>query len=145
MPATSTAVNACGVRIWIDDEKGQLANVSGSANEFNLEFSKELGEFKVFGEGSYNRLECGKDAQLDITVLFTTATREGFDILKRWLVLGGKRTIRIEVPASGDVWQGEYLLEKLPIGGKADDAKPIMVKASFKPDGAVDWLPLAAA
>jgi hypothetical protein len=139
MPATSTAVNACGVRILIDDEHGQLADVSGSANEFNLEFSKELGEFKVFGSGSYNRIECGEDAQLDITVLFTKATREGFDILKRWQVLKGKRTIRVEVPQAGDAWQGEYFLEKFPIGGKADDAKPIMVKATFKPDGEVGY------
>jgi hypothetical protein len=144
MPATSTAVNACGVRILIDDEHGQLANVSGSANKATLKFTRELGEFKVFSETFYQRLECGEDADLSLEIIFTSATRESMDILKRWWDTKGARTINIEVPKSTDGWGGEYLMTDLEIPLDAADAKPIMVKVNLKPNGRVGRYMLVA-
>lgn len=140
MPSTNTARNACGVKIELDDEAGTLRDISGSANEVNLSFETELGDYKVFGDRATYRIECAEDASVDLTVLYTTATHEGYDVLRRWREARGLRTLKLTLPTTGgETYQGEFLLEKFDLPLKSDDAKPIMVKATLKPSGAVDW------
>lgn len=140
MPATTTARNACGVKIEMDDDTGVLREISGSANEVNLNFEHQLGEYKVFGDRAMYRLECGVDATLEMTVLYTTGASEGYDIMRRWRELGGLRTVRLTLPTSGgETYQGEFLVESIELPMKSDEAKPIMVKASLKPSGIVNW------
>lgn len=145
MPATSTAVNGCGWNIMMEDEMDVLADISGSANEFSLDFSNELGEYKVFGDKAMYRLECGTDANLELTILYTQGYREGYDMLKRWKQLRGNRLIQINGPSNApgnDRYQGRFLYEKMNLGVKADEAKPIMVKVTLKPVGDVVWMPI---
>jgi hypothetical protein len=141
MPATTTAVNACGVSIFLDDEGGTLRDISGSSNEISLKFENKLGDFKVFGDGSTYRIECGLDSSLEITVLYTRTANEGMDILKKWRELRGLRTVQINTPTNtpgADRYMGEYLWETIDLPFKADESKPIMVKAVLKPSGYVD-------
>ncbi len=144
MPVTSTAVNACGVNIQLEDEMGLMADVSGSSNEANLDFSNTLGDYKVFGDRATYRLECGEDGSLELTVLFTRTQREAMDILNRWRKLRGRRRCVINVPENepgAGRYEAYYRWEKINIPLKADEAKPIMVKATLKPDGYIDFQP----
>jgi hypothetical protein len=136
MPSTDSAINACGAIIRVADEFGDLIDISGSSNEVSLDFDAELGDYKVFGDAAKYRLECGIDASLDLTVVYTTGTREGMSILKRWRKNRGLRVVHVLVGA--DLYKGSFLLEKMSLPLKSDDAKPIMVKASLKPNGNVD-------
>lgn len=143
MPATTTAVNGCGWNILMADEQGVMRDISGSANEFSLEFSNELGEFKVFGVRALNRLECGTDANLELTALYSRAMYEATDLIKYWKDLRGARLFEINGPSNApgnDRYQGYFLYEKINISVKADDAKPIPVKMTLKPTGDVPFM-----
>lgn len=142
MPSTSTAINACGVAILIENEFGELIDCSGSANEANMDFDNTLGDFKVFGDRASYRLECGLDAALDFTALYTTAMREAMDLIKNWRVTRGQRRIRICVPrniSGADAYEGRFFFEKINLPLKSDEAKPIMSKVSVKPNGEVNY------
>ena len=142
MPTTSTAINACGVTILIENEFGEMIDCSGSANEANLDFDNDLGEYKVFGDRAKYRLECGLDTSLDFTAIYTTALREAADLLKTWRVQRGQRRIRICVPrnvSGADAYEGRYFYEKINLPLKSDEAKPIMSKVSAKPNGEVNY------
>jgi len=143
MPATANAVNACGVVIKIDDETGTLVDCSGSANEFSLSLEKNIESYKIFGDENHYRLECGKDAEIELTVLFTTADDESSDIIERWYhQTGGERTVEIYLPnntSGGSKYSCEGLLESYEVSGKADDAKPMMLQAKILPSGGLDW------
>lgn len=135
MPATTTAVNGCGAIIELDDKLGSLVDISGSANEFNINFDNTLGDYKVFGDANTYRMECGKDASIDLTIVYTSATNEGHDLLKDWYSARGLRSVSIQV--GSDVYSAEVFWEKISFGAKSDDAEPIMVKVNLKPNGAV--------
>ena len=142
MPTTSTAINACGVTILMDDGFGNLVDISGSANEANLDFDNDLGEFKVFGDRAKYRLECGLDSSLDFTAIYTTGLREAADLVKSWRVQRGQRRIRICVPrnvSGADAYEGYFFYEKVNIPLKSDEAKPIMSKVNAKPNGEVNY------
>ncbi len=145
MPATSTAVNGCGWNIMMADEQGVLRDISGSSNEFSLDFSNELGEYKVFGVRAMNRLECGVDASLELTALYSRALFEAANLIKYWKELRGRRLFQISGPSNApgnDRYTGYFLYEKINISVKADDAKPIPVKMTLKPDGDVVYMPI---
>jgi hypothetical protein len=141
MPATTTATNACGVSIFLDDAGGTLRDISGSSNEVNLKFSNSLGEYKVFGDSSTYRIECAQDASLEMTILYTRTNNEGMDILKNWRETRGARTVQINMPTNtpgADRYTGEFFYEDIDIPLKADEAKPVMCKVTLKPNGYVD-------
>jgi hypothetical protein len=139
MPTTSTARNSIACKIELDDETGTLRDISGSANEISHDFERQLGDFNVFGDYATYRLQGVEDETVEITILYTTATNEGFDILRRWRESRGLRTLKWTPLGTGEYWQGEFLLESFNVPVKVDEAKPIMVKATLKPHGAVDW------
>lgn len=142
MPTTSTAINACGASILIENEFGELIDISGSANEVNLDFDNDLGEFKVFGDRAKYRLECGLDTSLDFTALYTTGQREAMDLIKSWRQNRGARRIQVNVPrnvSGADRYEGRFFYEKINIPLKADEAKPVMSKVSAKPNGEVTY------
>ncbi len=145
MPTSTTTVNACGVSILLADEMGQMVDISGSSNEANIDFDNALGEYKAFGDSAMFRLECGTDGSIDFTAFYSRGLREAYDLLKRWRKLRGPRMIQINVPgntAGADRYQAQVLYEKISLPLKSDEAKPIMVKASLKPNGYIDWYPI---
>lgn len=138
MPSTGTAINGCGAIIKLANAGGVLTDISGSSNEATIDFSSELGDYKLFNDANYYRLECGRDAEIKLSIVYTTAAAEAMDILKRWRQTRGKRALEITI--GNDVYSGEVLMEKLSLPIKADEAKPIMVEANLKPNGAFDWI-----
>lgn len=142
MPTTSTAINACGVTILIENEFGDFIDCSGSTNEANIDFDNTLGEFKVFGDRANYRLECGLDASLDFTALYTTGMREAMDLIKTWRANRGQRRIRVCVPrnvSGADAYEGRFYWEKINLPLKSDEGKPVMSKVSAKPNGEVNY------
>lgn len=145
MAATNTAVNACDAVIKVDDENGVLKDISGSTNEVNLSLEKKTGEVKVFGTDWPIRMTCGRDGQLELTIVYSTGLEEGKDILNEWFFgpLNNARTVQVILPEAGagsDIYYGEYVLTNYePFGAKADEATPIMVKATLKPHRQLDY------
>lgn len=141
MPVTSTAINGCDAVIYLDNASGVATDISGMANEFNMELNKDLGDFKVFGNAWRFRLECGKDASVDLSVVYSRDVDGGLDILRDWFFNGsGARTLEINLPREsigGDKYQLEAMLESLSIPVASDEAGPIMVSAKLKPNGPV--------
>lgn len=143
MPVTSTAINGCDAVIYLDNASGVAVNISGMANEFNMELNKDLGEFKVFGNAWRWRLECGKDASVDLSVVYSRDVDGALDILRDWYFNGsGARTLELNLPnesIGADKYQLEAMLENLSIPTVSDEAGPIMVSATLKPNGPVLW------
>lgn len=140
MPERKTAVNACAVIIKIQNELGQMVDISGSANEATIKLERDLGDYVVFNDKNTYYIECKEDATVDLTCIYTQKQNEGADILKRWWTMGGPRTIQIFIPQGTkgyDQWQGEAICESQEYPLKADDAKPIMIKTSLKMDGGI--------
>lgn len=140
MPESKTAVNACGCIIKIENELGQMVNISGSANEATIKLERELGDYTVFNDDQTYYIECKENSSVDLTVIYTRGQNEGSDIIKRWWRMKGPRTIHIYVPQGTkgwDLWRGQAICESQEYPLKADDAKPIMVKAALKMDGGI--------
>lgn len=142
MAETTTAVNACDVSIWMDKAAGTLVDISGSSNKVSLNLGNKLGEYKVYKQKWMKRLECGKDAEVKLVIVYTEATDEAIDILKNWFFADppGNRTFKIYIPdknVGADVYAGEFKIEALEIPTDTGEAGPVMVTATLKPDGAV--------
>lgn len=145
MPATTTAVNACDVDVRLDNTSGILTDISGSSNEISLDFKVNIGEFKVFGSQWFQRLACGKDASIELKVIYTQAADEGFDIIRDWFFsssINVPRTLQVTIPNGNngaDRYTVEVLLESFNVPAKADEAGPIMVAISLKPSGTITY------
>jgi hypothetical protein len=142
MPLTGTAQNFCDVSIWLDDINGTQRNISGSSNSIGLDLNNNLGEIWAFGTEWPTRLECGKDATINLDVIYSTAANEGKDILLAWFfaIKSGLRTFTFYAPnknVGSDMFFCEARLESLSFSGAAGGADPVMVSAVLKPDGAL--------
>jgi hypothetical protein len=141
MPVTGTAINGCDAVVLLKDATSVMRNVSGTGNNIKLDLSKDLGDFKVFGDAWRYRLECGKDASLDFDVVYSQDVDGGLDILRDWYFNGhGARTIQINLPDNSigsDRYEMEAMLESLSIPISAEEAGPITVSATLKPNGPV--------
>jgi len=71
MVATSTAINGCDAQILMAGPDGTMYDISGSSNEFTLDFNNVIGDYKVYGSKWPLRLQCGKDASLTLNVVYT--------------------------------------------------------------------------
>lgn len=141
MTQTTTAVNACDVAIWLDDDAGVPKDISGSSNTASMNFSNQLGAVRNFGTRWQIRLECGKDATFDLSAVYSTAADEAVDILKNWYFNNpGDRTLTIYIPdknVGSDMYQCEARLQDLKIPVEAASADPIVVTATLLPNGPV--------
>lgn len=140
MAETSTAINACNARVYMDNAQGALVEVTGSANKAELNKSRETADYTVFGSDWKRRLQCKKDGSLDLTFIYTTAANEGIDLLQQWFDAGGLRTWVIDEnggATGNDRHTGEFFLTELGIPHDSSEAGPIMVTASLLPDGAI--------
>jgi len=149
MATTTTAVNACGAKIQLDDKDGALQDISGSSVAGNIELTTKLGDYKVFADGCTYRLACGKDGSISLTIVYTTDDSEGIGILKEWwdADYDDARSIQIDIPTGAggdDSYTAEVYLESLSIPLTADEASPIMVAAEFKPNGCIDISQIAS-
>ena len=141
MTQTSTHRNGCDAAIWLDNAAGTPTDISGSTNAYNLDFKVNIGATPTFGTQWPRRLMCGRDASFSVTVLFTTAADEGYDLLKDWFFgnVTAARTLTFYLPdknVGSDKYSGEVVLETLSIPVTAGEGAPILVSATFLPDGA---------
>lgn len=144
---TTTAINACNALIEMDDAGGTPVDISGSSNTANLGFSNTIGSAFTF-DGDYPvRIECKKDASLEISALYTRIATEALDLFVEWYQAGGRRTIAI-YPNGQDTgeryYSAEWRLESMDIPIDASDANPIVVSMTLVPDGAVNFLKYAS-
>lgn len=142
MAATTTAVNACDAGVWLDDDAGVPKDIGGSSNQVTLDFSNELGEFRVFASKWPRRLECGKDARFRLRLVYTTATDEAVDLLKTWYfaTTPGNRTLTVYIPdknVGSDRYQAEVKIDTFTVPVDRGDAGPIMIDLNLLPDGDV--------
>lgn len=144
MPQTTTAVNACDVSLWLDDDTGTLVDISGSSNTINMEFTNQLGAVSNFATRWPVRLECRKDATFKLTAIYTTAQQEAKDILLEWYFNHpGNRTLKVYIPdknVGSDVYTAEVHLATMPITVDASTADPIQISCDLMPEGPVTWV-----
>lgn len=140
MAQTTTAINACGAVVEIDDASGLATDVSGSTNKVSLALNKQLGEAFTF-DGDYPvRLECKQNGSLDIDAMYTRNGNEARALLESWQQVGGRRTVTVYPEgkvAGGRSYSGEFRLGDLSMDLDAGDANPIMITANLMPDGAI--------
>ncbi len=144
MAQTTTAINACDVKIFLDDDAGTPVDISGSSNAVTIEFDNDLGEFRVFGFKWMNRLECGKDASFALEVIYTTAQDEGADLVKDWFFteVPGRRTLTVYIPdknVGSDRFQSEVLIDTWSAPSTAGEGAPIVMSVALLPDGEVTF------
>lgn len=142
MSQTTTQISACDVSVWLDNASGTLTDISGSSNSVNLNFDKEIGMLRTFQSRWPVRQECGKDAQFELIVVYSTAADEGSDILKDWFFESdpGVRTLKVYVPdknVGADVYSAEVRMENLNFPLSSGNADPVQVTARLLPTGAV--------
>jgi len=140
MALTTTAISACNVSIWLDDVSSIAHDISGSSNSCAIELTLNLGEVNAFQNQWPVRQECGKNASIDLEILYTEAANEAFDILKDWYFANnpGARQMTIYIPdknVGSDKFEFQARLESLSWTVEAGVADPIMVSASLRPDG----------
>lgn len=142
MTQSVTAITACDAGLWLDNASGVLKEVGGSSNKVAMKFDREIGMFRTFKSQWPRRLECGKDAEFTLNIIYTTAADEGFDILKNWYFAAnpGDRTFKVYLPdknVGSDVYAGEFKLKSFNFTPEAGSANPIEVSAVLVPNGAV--------
>lgn len=147
MPQTTTAVNACNVVLTVDDENASPLDVSGSTNGVTLDFTRDQAEATTFAGAWKIRLECKKDAALSWRALYTQDDGEALGLLKEWFIVGGDRSVQVDIPSGAggeDRYAGEFKLASLNIVANSGDAGPIPVVAELRPNGAVTITQIAS-
>ena len=141
---TTTAINACDVALWLDDNAGAPVDISGSSNQVRTNLDNNIGKFSVFQAEWPGRLECGKDATITLQIIYSSAADEGWDVLKQWYFTKppGSRSLAVYIPdknIGSDKFYGEMKLSSLNWTSSRDEAGPILVTATLLPDGDFDW------
>ena len=142
MTQTTSAFNACDASIWLDDATGTLRDISGSSNNTEVNFDHDVEAFVTYQSKWPKRLECGKDAQFTLHVIFSEDANEGHDILKDWFFAAapGARSLSIYLPdknVGSDHFSCEARIKSYNFSADRGTAAPIMGVAVLLPDGAV--------
>lgn len=137
MPETTSAINACDLSVQLADHNGVLRDVSGSSNRVEIQFTKQLGEYQVFGGGWVKRLSCKRDATANLTIVYTTATNEGWSVVKDWFdnYPDEARRMRIFAPddsVGADDFDGLWLIESMNVPFDGTQATPVMVALTLR-------------
>lgn len=140
MAQTTTHVNACDVSVWLDNSGGTLTDISGSSNSLTMDGSLEVGELRTFQSKWPVRTECGKDMEIGLTVIYSTASDEAMDILKNWFFASspGARSFAAYIPTKNvgsDHFSGEVRLGSFSFSADPTEPGPIAVSVTLLPDG----------
>lgn len=142
MALTTTAVNGCDAGIYLDDSAGTPVDIGGSTNGITLNFTQNVAELRAYGSKWPTRLSCGKDATVNLVVIYSETADEGLDILKDWFFASspGSRTLTIYLPdknVGSDKYSGEFVIQDFSIPSTAGEAAPIAVAATLLCNGEV--------
>jgi len=107
-----------------------------------MTFSANVGELQTLESQWPVRTECGKDCTVSLTVVYSTATDEGWDVLKNWYFATSPtaRTVTLYLPdknVGSDKISGEFRISELTVPVSAGDANPIAVSATLMSDGEI--------
>lgn len=149
MPITSSQANGNNMTLYMEDESGNLIDISGSTNRYDMGREYKIGEFYVFGQKDIRRIQGKRDSTVAFSAVFTTAYGEAKNMLKRWDQQGGGRRrfvgyLPTQQPGA-DKFSGYFLPKTLKINAEAEDPKPSMVDMELVPDGAMEWDTLPSA
>lgn len=142
MPQTTTAVNACNVIIYLDNEAGTPTDISGESNQASMNIARQVAETFTFTGDWAIKKSCKSAVTVSLQVLYTTTADQGRDILEDWIfdTPTTAKTLRIDVPNS-DVgstrYTGEFIIETYDLPLSAEDAGVIICSATLSNDGAV--------
>lgn len=144
MAQTTDAINACDVIVQLDNISGVLTDFSGTSNNVEISFDREIGEFRSFASKWKGRIPCGKDASIKLRIIASKNANElSRNFLDWWENQPSvRKTLRVDMPDSSsgsDRFTGEVVLKSLPIVMADDDPNPIMIDAELLPDGALNW------
>lgn len=140
MAQTTTHINACDASVWLDNASGTLTDISGSANSVGISFTREVGELRTFQSKWPVRTGCGKDVEISLRVVYSTAADEGKDILLDWFFESAPaaRTFDCYVPTKNvgsDYFSGEVVLGDVNFDADPTEPSPIAVEATLHATG----------
>lgn len=141
MAQTTTHINACDVRIYIDNALGTLTDVSGSTSEASLSLTRSLGSLTTF-EGEWDIVtSCKISGSISLTAVYSTSQIEARAIIEGWMFNddGGakSRDVLLEVPYTigGVAYSGKAVIETYELPLSASSADPIAISAQLRTDG----------
>lgn len=142
---TSTAINACDATVELEDEFGDMVDISGASNEISMEFSRALADFRTFGSSWRKRMACGRDAAFGLKFVYSQDSAEAKRMIQKWFFQypNAQRELRVYLPNKtdgADTYIAKVLIENFSFTPSADEAGPIMASSDMKPNGAVDWV-----
>lgn len=140
MAQTTTKVNACDVSVWLDNAAGTLNDISGSSNGIDMTFTRELGELRTYQSKWPVRMGCGKDVEITLRAIYSTASDEAADILRNWFFAStpGSRSFHIYIPdknVGSDHYYGEVTLGDMSFSPDPTEPGPILIEATLMADG----------
>jgi len=140
MAQTTTKINACDASVWLDTAAGVLTDISGSSNGVDLSFTREIGELRTFQSKWPVRMGCGKDVEVTLRVIYSTATAEGAHILKNWFFQStpASRSFHLYLPSKNvgsDHYYGEMALGDMSFNADPTEPGPILIEATLMADG----------
>lgn len=142
MTQTTTAIVATNVVVSLDNAAGVLTDISGSSNKVELGPKNGVAETRVFGSQWMLRGVVGKDVDVSLDCVYTTAAAEGAQLLEGWFYGGvdTARSLQIDVPDSDPGsfrYTGEFVLSDYSSSYDATADEWVMVSAKLLPTGAV--------
>lgn len=146
MPVTTSQQNGNNMTLLMEDEQGNMIDISGSTNKYDMGKENKLGEFYVFGQKNIRRVQGKQDSTVAFSAVFTTAYGEAKNLIKRWDQQGGRRRFIGYLPtlqAGADKFSGYCFAKSIKINAEAEDPKPSMIEMELAPDGGLDWDTLA--
>lgn len=145
MTQTTSQVNSCDSTLKLDDEGGNLQDISGSSNAVTIERLQKVGDgLRTFGNDFSVRAACGRDANITLRAVYSQADSEATFLLNDWYHNHPKtlRTFIADIPDSlpgSDRYTFEVLLESLRFDDESGNPDPILIEAAFKPSGTFTW------
>jgi len=151
MAQTTTAVNACAARVYVDIGDGTLTEISGSTTEVTPNFESSEGSVQTL-EGRWPiRKVCKSDGSFSLSVVYSTTGDEGLDLLRDWWFDNANynvaRSIRIDQPdsaAGSDRYQCEAYLTSFTFTLAASEPGPVVVSAELLPEGEITFSTIAS-
>ena len=142
MAQTTTHANACDVVLRVDDENGDLVNISGSANQVSMELTRTLGSLVTF-EGNWDIVTaCKRSGTITIGVVYSTSALEARELLEGWFFGDDSgtdsRTVQINVPNNeigSRRYEAECVVESQSMPIDASNADPIAVTFQLRTNG----------
>ncbi len=149
MVQTNTQISACDVVIKAQTTEGDMLDISGSSNSVNIRFLQPTGQLRTFGSRFFIRQQCGKDAEVAISAVYTTSDREAMEWLKDWYFNHPSTSRKVEVyapddEAGSDKFTFTLFLEDLSVPLESGNADPVLCPANFKPTGEFTWEKVAS-